>query len=79
VAEDSAPEPISLDPDVVERLSVREHLADLPDDQRQAVVLSYWGGLTHEQIAAASAAPLGTVKGRLRLGLDKLRLQMATV
>jgi RNA polymerase sigma-70 factor (ECF subfamily) len=79
VAEDSAPEPISLDPDVVERLSVREHLAGLPDDQRQAVVLSYWGGLTHEQIAAASAAPLGTVKGRLRLGLDKLRLQMATV
>ncbi len=77
VAEDHAPEPAVADHDVVERIAVREELAELPDDQREALVLSYFGGLTHEQIAAISAAPLGTVKGRMRLGLEKLRFSMA--
>lgn len=69
----AAPVP-ELAPD--ERLAVRALVGGLPADQRSAVVLSYFGGMTHEQIAAASSTPLGTVKGRLRLGLQKLRFAM---
>lgn len=78
VAEDSAPDAVAAgDVPVEERLAVRDELAALPADQRDVLVLSYFGGLTHEQIAESSGTPLGTVKGRLRLGLDKLRLSMA--
>lgn len=52
---------------------VRDALATLPEAQREAVVLAYWGGLTAEEIAGRVGAPLGTVKSRLRLGLSKLR------
>lgn len=38
------------------------------------IVLAYFGGLTHEQIAERLALPEGTVKGRMRLGLEKLRV-----
>ncbi|HEU5318248.1 MAG TPA: sigma-70 family RNA polymerase sigma factor [Chloroflexota bacterium] len=47
-------------------------LARLPLEQRQAVELAYFGGLTHREIAAAQAAPESTVKTRLALGLRKL-------
>lgn len=53
--------------------AVRDALALLPDAQREAVVLAYWGGLTAEEIAGRTDTPLGTVKSRLRLGLAKLR------
>lgn len=52
---------------------LRAALARLPAPQREVIVLAYFGGLTHEQIAARLALPEGTVKGRMRLGLDKLR------
>jgi RNA polymerase sigma-70 factor (ECF subfamily) len=52
---------------------VRSALMRLPDVQREAIVLSYWGGMTAEQIAANSSVPLGTVKSRIRLGVLKLR------
>jgi RNA polymerase sigma-70 factor (ECF subfamily) len=54
---------------------VRRELMRLPDVQRDAIVLAYWGGLTAEQIAVSSGAPVGTVKSRIRLGVIKLREQ----
>jgi RNA polymerase sigma-70 factor, ECF subfamily len=55
------------------RGSVREALRRLPDAQREALVLAYWGGLTADEIARRSAVPLGTAKSRIRLGLAKLQ------
>ncbi len=55
------------------REAVQEALETLPDAQREAVVLAYWGGLTADEIARESHVPLGTAKSRIRLGLTKLR------
>ena len=67
--------------DEVERRSdarlVRSALDHLPPDQRQVIELAYFGGFSHAQIAAALGLPPGTVKGRMRLGLSKLRLALA--
>jgi RNA polymerase sigma factor (sigma-70 family) len=53
--------------------SVRAALALLPDDQRRAVELAFWQGMTHQEIARALGIPEGTVKSRLRLAQSKLR------
>jgi RNA polymerase sigma-70 factor (ECF subfamily) len=52
---------------------VRGALDELPSDQRQVIELAYFGGLTHSQIAEVLELPPGTVKGRMRLGLTKMR------
>lgn len=52
---------------------VREALGKLPETQREALVLAYWGGLTADQIAQRVHVPLGTAKSRIRLGLARLR------
>ena len=49
----------------------------LPDEQRQVLVLAYFGGLSQSQIAGQLALPLGTVKKRIRLGMGKLRDALA--
>lgn len=51
---------------------VREAMQTLPVDQRRAIELAYFEGLSHGEIAGREDVPLGTVKGRLRLGLRKL-------
>lgn len=56
---------------------IRKALYDLPAEQREAIELAYFGGLTHQEIAQRTGAALGTVKGRLRLGLHKLRTSLA--
>jgi RNA polymerase sigma-70 factor (ECF subfamily) len=55
---------------------IREALGELPDDQRRVIELAYFGGFTHVEIASMLDAPIGTVKGRMRLGLQKLRTQI---
>jgi RNA polymerase sigma-70 factor (ECF subfamily) len=52
-------------------------LARLPDVQREVIALAFYGQLTHSEIAATLGLPPGTVKGRMRLGLDKLRTELA--
>ncbi len=57
----------------LEHERVRQAMATLPPEQRQVVDLAYYGGFTHTEIAQRVGIPLGTVKGRMRLALDKLR------
>ena len=52
---------------------VRAALEALPPDQLKVIELAYFGGFTHTEIAEMLQTPLGTVKGRMRLGLEKLR------
>ena len=52
---------------------LREALGQLPEEQREVVVLAFYGELTHVEIAAHLGLPLSTVKGRMRLGLRRLR------
>ena len=54
------------------RAEVRAAVETLPAEQRQAIELAYFEGLTHQEISQRINVPLGTVKGRLRLGLKKL-------
>jgi RNA polymerase sigma-70 factor (ECF subfamily) len=53
--------------------AVRLAVSRLPADQRQAIEMAFFGGLTHNEIANALQAPLGTIKARIRRGLLKLR------
>jgi RNA polymerase sigma-70 factor (ECF subfamily) len=61
-----------------EARGLRELLHELPSEQRQVIELAYYGGFTHTEIAAILGAPVGTVKGRMRLALAKLRTRMTT-
>jgi RNA polymerase sigma-70 factor, ECF subfamily len=60
-----------------ESRTVRSALDTLPDDQRRTIELAYFGGFSHSQIAELLDEPVGTIKGRMRLGLDKMRRQLA--
>lgn len=55
---------------------MHDALDTLPAEQRQVIELAYFGGFTHSQIARMLELPAGTVKGRMRLGLTKLRLSL---
>jgi len=61
----------------LDRQRVLQAMALLPPEQREALSLSYFSGYTCQEIAMQTGAPLGTVKGRMRLGLQKLRTVLA--
>ena len=78
------PPPVDAQPDHLalasaDRSTVRAALGRLPVAQREALVLAYWGGLTADQIAERAGVPLGTAKSRIRLGLARLRSELASL
>ena len=60
-----------------ERILIQGALRLLPGEQRQAVELAYFSGLTHVEIASELGVPLGTIKTRIRSAMDKLRISLA--
>ena len=59
--------------------TVRAALQELPAEQSRVIELAYFGGFTHTEIAELLDAPVGTVKGRMRLGLEKMRARLEAV
>ena len=59
-----------------EAATVRGAMDTLPAEQSQVIELAYFGGFTHTEIAEMLETPVGTVKGRMRLGLEKMRNQL---
>src|SRR3954447_12248710 len=77
---DDLPPPALTLPDIwhevagnLDRREIAAAMTTLSDVQREAIELAYWGGLTQQEIAERTGAPLGTVKSRVRLGLLALR------
>jgi RNA polymerase sigma-70 factor (ECF subfamily) len=64
---------------VLQRETLQRAIATLPDAQRQAVELAYFDGYTQQEIAAKMDVPVGTVKGRLRLAMQRLRSLLAGI
>jgi RNA polymerase sigma-70 factor (ECF subfamily) len=59
--------------DVGAALALQKALSDLPDEQREVVVMRIWSGMTLEEIATASDVPMNTIASRYRYALEKLR------
>ena len=57
----------------LDRTTIRDAVVQLPLEQRRAIAMAYFEGLSHSEIAEASGLPLGTVKSRIRLGMHRLR------
>lgn len=71
----SAPQDVEAEVDLAQRQRrVRWAVTQLPDEQKQALGMAYFHGLSHPEIAQALGEPLGTVKTRIRLGMQKLRI-----
>ncbi len=56
---------------------MRDAIGQLPGEQSKVIELAYFGGFSQSEIAEMLSVPLGTVKGRMRLGLEKIRGQLA--
>ncbi|HEV1997546.1 MAG TPA: sigma-70 family RNA polymerase sigma factor, partial [Candidatus Dormibacteraeota bacterium] len=60
----------------LDRDAVRAAMLRLPVEQRTTIELAYFSGFTHMEIAEQMSVPLGTVKGRMRIGLQKMRVDL---
>jgi RNA polymerase sigma-70 factor (ECF subfamily) len=69
----AAPDPEAQVENSLQREHIRAALAQLPAEQRQVLILAYFRGHTHQQIAEILKQPLGTIKTRIRLAMQKLR------
>ena len=58
-------------------MKIQEAMKKLPEEQRQVLVLGYFRGFTQAEISKGLNVPLGTVKTRMRLGIQKLRQSLA--
>jgi RNA polymerase sigma-70 factor (ECF subfamily) len=58
---------------------VRQAMSTLPEEERQAILLAYFGGHTYREVAVKLGAPEGTVKSRIRTGLKRMRAELADV
>lgn len=63
----------------LDRQTVRTAIAQLPLEQRQAIAMAYFEGLSHSEISDATGLPLGTVKSRIRLGMHRLKAALVDV
>ena len=61
------------------RTMVRHSLLNLPAEQRQVIEMAYFGGLTHTEIAANLDQPVGTIKARIRRGMQKLNSELKSI
>ncbi len=75
---DGQPEPALVSWQAERRRIILAALQELPNDQRQVVELAYFGGLSQREIAEQLNDPLGTVKTRIRLGLQKIKHVLQT-
>lgn len=57
----------------IDHETIKKAMNKLPDEQRRVIAMAYFEGYTHREIAEVTKIPLGTVKGRIRRGMDKLR------
>lgn len=80
---DDVPEEIDETPGVWQQVwselrgdTVRKALDQLPAEQKKSIELAYFSGYSQSEIAALMGVPLGTVKGRMRIGLQKLRAML---
>jgi RNA polymerase sigma-70 factor (ECF subfamily) len=76
ISSPEGPAPHGLEESVqlsLQRAHIQAKMAELPADQREALVLAYFKGYTHSEIAKALGQPLGTIKTRIRLGMQKLK------
>jgi RNA polymerase sigma-70 factor (ECF subfamily) len=76
VADRKAADPSAVTEAADTRKVVVAALADLPQEQREVVELAYFGGLSQTEIAKKTGEPLGTIKTRVRLAMQKLRAQL---
>ena len=80
VALESRSAPERTDAEAIRRETARQvrgALGTLPEEQSRVIELAYFGGFSHSEIAEMLGMPLGTVKGRMRLGLEKVRVRLA--
>lgn len=75
---DQTPDPFETNADLEQRALVKKAFAELPEAQRQALELAYYEGLSHQEIAARLNQPLGTIKTRIKLGMEKLKISLCS-